>query len=420
MPPCVPPRLAMRAPLRAARSLVALALVLAASLAPVQAQEAPAAETWADIEAEARGQTVYWNAWGGDAGINRYIDWVAERMEERFDMAVVHVKLDDAAAAVSRVIAEKSAGNVDDGAIDLVWINGENFAAMKRHALLFGPFASRLPNFALTAPDENPEVTTDFTLPTEGYESPWGKAQLTFYYDAERIDTPPGSMAELLDWTRAHPGRFTYPLVPNFLGSTFLKQALIELIEEPSVLAEPADQHDVAAVTAPLWDFLDALHPHLWREGRDFPAGGPELKRLMGDGELSLAFTFNPAEPAAAVAAHRLPPSTRSYVLDGGTLGNVHFVAIPFNAAHKAGAMVLANFLLSPEAQARKQDIDVWGDPTVLDMTRLTPEQRARFDVDDASPARLPPEALDKLLPEPHPSWMEALEAGWRERYAEG
>ncbi|MDR5865538.1 ABC transporter substrate-binding protein [Halomonas koreensis] len=405
-----------------ARRLGAALLVplLALAALPSLADEAPLPEDWSEIRAEARGQTVYWNAWGGDATTNRYIGWVAERMAQRHGVEVIHVKLDDTAAAVSRVIAEKSAGNVDEGAIDLVWINGENFAAMKRHGLLFGPFAWRLPNFSLTAPEDNPEVLTDFTLPTEGYESPWGKAQLTFYYDAARVDTPPGDIRALLDWARAHPGRFTYPLVPDFLGSTFLKQALIELVEDPAVLAEPADAHDVAAITAPLWDYLDALHPHLWRQGRHFPASGPELKQLMGDGELDLAFTFNPAEPAAAVADHRLPPSTRSYVLDDGTLGNVHFVAIPFNARHKAGAMVLANFLLSPEAQARKQDIAVWGDPTVLDMDRLSAEQRAAFSTDDGHPARLPPRALERLRPEPHPSWMEALEEAWRARYARG
>ncbi|MFG6177030.1 ABC transporter substrate-binding protein [Halomonas sp. THAF12] len=406
-------------PLRYAARVLLAPLLALTTLGMAMAEEAPLPEEWADIEALARGQTVYWNAWGGDAATNRYIDWVAGHLAERFEIELLHVKLDDTAAAVSRVIAEKSAGNVDDGAVDLVWINGENFAAMKRHELLYGPFAERLPHFALTAPDDNPEMRTDFTLPTEGFEAPWGKAQLTFYYDAERLETPPRSMAELLAWARAHPGRFTYPLVPDFLGSTFLKQALIELVEDPSVLADPAERHDVAAVTAPLWEFLDALHPQLWRRGRDFPASGPELKQLMGDGELSLAFTFNPSEPAAAVAAHQLPPSTRSYVLDGGTLGNVHFVAIPFNAAHKAGALVLANFLLSPEAQARKQDIEVWGDPTVLDMTKLTPEQRVAFSSQDDHPARLPPEAMGKLLPEPHPSWMEALEAGWRERYAD-
>ncbi|WP_306169090.1 ABC transporter substrate-binding protein [Halomonas sp. MMSF_3323] len=397
--------------------LTALAALGLGSPAWAQDTSTPLNQPWQEIEQQARGQTVYFNAWGGDPNVNGYLDWVAGELEQRHDIDLVHVKLDDTAAAVSRVLAEKSAGNVDEGAIDLIWINGENFAAMKANDLLLGPFAQRLPNFALTSPDANPEMTTDFTVPTEGFESPWGKAQLTFYYDSERVEAPPTSMAELLDWTEQHPGRFTYPLVPDFHGSTFLKQALIALIDDPAVLARPVGEADAEAAMAPLWDYLDALHPHLWRQGRDFPASGPALRSLMGDGELSLAFTFNPAEPAAAVNNYQLPPSIRSYVLDGGTIGNVHFVTIPFNASHQAGAMVTANFLLSPEAQARKQRLDVWGDPSVLDLARLNEAERQALTPMDDQPARLAPQALQQTLPEPHPSWMEAVEAAWLERY---
>ncbi|ALM53498.1 ABC transporter substrate-binding protein [Halomonas huangheensis] len=374
-------------------------------------------EDWQEVEQQAQGQSVYWNAWGGDANVNAYIEWVADQLDERWDIDLIHVKLDDTAAAVSRVLAEKSAGNNDQGAIDLIWINGENFAAMKANDLLFGPYAERLPNFALTNPSEHKEMITDFTIPTEGYESPWGKAQLTFYYDSQRIKSPPQDLTELLDWAQQNPGRFAYPLVPDFHGSTFLKQALIELTDNPEVLQQPVTEADVEAITAPLWEYLDQLHPYSWREGRHFPASGPELKSLMGDGELSLAFTFNPAEPAAAVSNYQLPPSTRSYVLKDGTIGNVHFVAIPFNASHKAAAMVTANFLLSPEAQAYKQRLDVWGDPTVLDLELLDDQQRMALTPADESSARLPPGALSNTLPEPHPSWMEAVEAGWLKRY---
>lgn len=372
---------------------------------------------WSDITERARGQTVYWNAWGGDATINRYIGWVVEQMASRYAIELVHVKLEDAATAVSRVLAEKAAGNDEHGAVDLIWLNGENFAAMRDNALLYGPFAQQLPNFALTAPEQHTEITTDFTRATEGFESPWGKAQLTFYYDSQRVPTPPRSLGALLDWSKANPGRFSYPLVPDFLGTSFLKQALIGLVDDPTVLSQPAGSQNIDNIIAPLWNYLDALHPHLWRQGRHFPSSGPELKQLMGDGELSLAFTFNPAEPAAAVAAHQLPPSTRSLVLEGGTLGNVHFVAIPFNAEHRVGAMVVANFLLSPEAQARKQNIAVWGDPTVLDMQQLNSDQQAAFETTAEHPARLPAEALERLLPEPHPSWTQVLEQGWLERY---
>ncbi|MFQ3787986.1 ABC transporter substrate-binding protein [Halomonas sp. A29] len=394
------------------RSLAtALILSLTASLPAL-------ASDWQTVLDEARGQTVYWHAWAGDTRINDYLDWVKRRVRDEHGIELVHVKIDDTGSAVSRVLAEKQAGNHEGGNVDLIWINGENFATMKESELLFGPFAERLPNFALTHPEHNPEIVTDFTLPTEGFESPWGKAQITFYYDAEEIaEAPPSSMSELLAWAEANPGRFTYPRIPDFLGSTFLKQALIAVTEDTEALYVPVKPSDFEAVTAPLWDYLDALHPHLWRSGRQFPANGPELRRLMGDGELALAFTFNPAEPAAAVANFELPESTRSYVLDGGTLGNVHFVAIPYNSPHRAGAMVVANFLLSPEAQARKQDLSVWGDPTVLDVTRLDEDDRARFAQASDNPALLEPEALAETLPEPHPSWMTALQEAWQARY---
>lgn len=394
--------------------LAALALLVAL---PVHSASAADPNDWNAVLEQAQGQTVYWNAWGGDTHTNRYIEWVAEQMQREHDVDVRHVKLNDTSRAVSRVLAEKQAGNDAAGSVDLIWINGENFAAMRENDLLYGPYAESLPNFALTNADANPEVITDFTLPTQGYESPWGKAQITFYYDSERIETPPTDMAELLDWAEANPGEFTYPRIPDFTGSTFLKQALIELSDNPDALYAPMEESDFQAVTAPLWAYLDELHPHLWRSGRAFPDAGPTLRTLMSNGELSLAFTFYPSEPAAAVAGYELPESTRSYVLEGGTLGNVHFVAIPYNSPHKAGAMLLANFLLSPEAQAHKQDIDVWGDRTVLDMSTLNARERERFAIDESNPAMLAPEALANTLPEPHPSWMTALQEAWQERY---
>ncbi|MDX1464456.1 MAG: ABC transporter substrate-binding protein [Halomonas sp.] len=394
-----------------------LAALLPALLTSMGLSAAPDPTDWPAVLEEARGQTVYWYAWAGDQRTNDYIDWVAGRVDERFGIDLEHVKIGSTAEAVSRVLAEKQAGNDSAGNVDLIWINGENFAAMKESDLLFGPFARALPNFALTRPADNPEVVTDFTLPTGGYESPWGRAQITYYYDSDVIETPPQDIEALLAWAKAHPGRFTYPRIPDFTGSTFLKQALIELTDRDEALYAPVEESDFAAVTAPLWDYLDALHPHLWRSGRQFPASGPEMRSLMGDGALTLAFTFIPSEPAAAVADYELPPSTRSYVPASGTLGNVHFVAIPYNSPHQAGAMVVADYLLSPEAQATKQDLDVWGDRTVLDVAHLPADDQALFALDKENPAMLPAGALERTLPEPHPSWMTALQDAWQARY---
>jgi putative thiamine transport system substrate-binding protein len=398
------------------RSLLAALVVFALGQA-LPARADPDPRNWPAVLEEARGETVYWNAWAGEPRINAYIAWAGREVEARQGVRVVHVKLADTAEAVARVVAEKAAGTTAGGAVDLIWVNGENFAALKRGGLLFGPWAEDLPNFPFTDPANNPAVRVDFTVPVEGYEAPLGKAQLVFYYDGAALAEPPRTLEALAAWAEADPGRFSYPLPPDFLGSTFLKQALLSLAADRAVLSRPAADADFAAVSAPLWRYLDALHPHLWRGGRAFPANSAELRRLIADGEIEIAFSFNPQEAAAAVANGELPATVKSFVLDGGTLGNLHFLAIPFNAANKAGAMVLANFLLSPEAQAHKQDPEVWGDDTVLSVGLLQPADKARFDVLPRGAATLPPEARGAVLPEPHPSWMERLEAEWKRRY---
>ncbi len=394
------------------RALFALALW---ALPAAQA----AAEPWTDTLSDARGQTVYWNAWGGDEQINAYIAWVGEQVQARFGIELSHVKLTDTAEAVARVVAEKAAGRVEDGgSVDLIWLNGENFAALKSQKLLYGPFVEQLPNFRFVDVTGKPTTLVDFTIPTDGLEAPWGMAQFVFLYDTARVPEPPRSIPALLEWAKAHPGRFTYPAPPDFIGSTFLKHVLLELTPDPAVLQRPAATADFAAVTAPLWRWLEAVRPYLWRQGATFPASGPALHQLLDDGEVDFSMAFNPAEGSTLIKAGRLPESVRSFILKAGTIGNTHFVAIPFNAAHKAAAMVVADFLMSPEAQAHKQDPRVWGDGTVLDLKALDLADRTRFAALSQGIATLPPDQLVPVRPEPHPSWMTAIEAEWLRRFS--
>ena len=134
----------------------------------------------------------------------------------------------------------------------------------------------------------------------------------------------------------------------------------------------------------------------------------------MADGELLVGLSFNPNEAASEIAAGRLPASVQSWQFQGGTIANTHFVAIPANASSPAGAQVVANFLLSPQAQARKADVAIWGDPTVLDMARLSAADRALF---DARPLPGQVRQTAPALPEPHASWVEAVEREWTRRY---
>jgi putative thiamine transport system substrate-binding protein len=383
----------------------------------------PELPDWAAVEKAATGQTVYFNAWGGSENINAYLEWVGAEMQSRYGVSVVQVKLEDTASAVAKVIAEKAAGKNDGGSVDLIWINGENFVSMKQQNLLLTPgWAPTLPNWRYVDVENQPTILTDFTEPTEGLESPWGGAKMVFFHDSARTEASamPDNATALLDWAKKNPGRFSYPAPPDFTGSSFLKQVLSEVIGDPSKLAKPVIEETFEADVEPLFAYLDQLHPVAWRSGKTFPQNYSDMKQKLADGELDIIFAFNPSEASAGIKAGELPETVRSFTFSKGTLGNTHFVAIPYNANAKEGALVTANFLISPEAQVRKQDPSYWGDPTVLAMSKLPEPDRAAFEALDLGAATLSPDKLGPVIAEPNASWMERIEVEWRRRYASG
>ena len=397
--------------------VAAAALLLASTSVHSQSLQPDAA--WDDVLSEAQGQTVYFNAWGGSERINQYLQWAADELQDEYGVTLKHVKVGDIAEVVGQLDAASLAGRDEDGNVDLMWVNGENFASLKAKGLLWGDFADNLPNAALVK--DSPSITADFSVPVEGLESPWGGAQLVFIVDSATTDTPPRSAEALLDFVGSG-GRFAYPAPPVFHGTTLVKQFLIELTHDDAAvqkaLAAPVEDADFVAITKPLWDYLDKLHPKLRGAGKSWPASAETTRQLLDDGELDIALSFNPNEASAAVRNDQLPDTVRTYVFDDGTIGNTHFVTIPWNATAKAGAMVAANFLLSPEAQARKADPEYWGDPMVLDLSLLDEEQRVLFESIDRGIWSLPL-GEGEVLSEPHASWTRALEEAWVARYTQ-
>lgn len=366
-----------------------------------------AAQSWQSIQQQASGQTVWFNAWGGDEAVNRYLDWVSGEVKTHYAINLKIVHLADAADAVKRIQTEQAAGRSRNGSVDLLWVNGENFRTLKEANLLLTGWAQTLPNWRYV--DTRKPVTEDFALPTEGAESPWGGAQLTFIARKSSMPTPPADPRALLVYAQQHPGKVSYPRPPDFTGTAFLEQLLLALTAHPEALKKAPD-NTFAQVTAPLWRYLDTLHPLLWREGNDFPPSPARMDTLLAGGNLNLSLTFNPAHAQQKVASGELPADSYSFGFSRGMIGNVHFVAIPSNASASAGAKVVANFLLSPQAQIRKADPAVWGDPSVLDGGKLPATAAKQL-------RAFTPSDTPDVLPEPHAAWVNALEQEWLRRY---
>jgi putative spermidine/putrescine transport system substrate-binding protein len=115
------------------------------------------------------------------------------------------------------------------------------------------------------------------------------------------------------------------------------------------------------------------------------------------------------------------PATARALLLRDGTIANAHYLGIPANASNVAGAMVVADFLLSPEAQLEKLKPDVWADGTVLAVARLPHEWAARFSAVAGDPRALDRDSLAKYArPEVAPQYHERLAADWRRRIRAG
>ncbi|MDZ4259429.1 MAG: ABC transporter substrate-binding protein [Gemmatimonadales bacterium] len=373
---------------------------------------AVAVQPWDSVLASARGSTVTWRMWRGDPSINRYIDdWVTPRLLECCGITLFPVE-GQGPDIVQQLRLEAAAGAA--GGADLLWINGETFAALRRDSLLGGPWADRLPN-ARYLDSTSTIVMQDFEQPLAGYESPWGRVQFALIYDTLRTPSPPRTVAALASWIEAHPGRFTHD--QGFTGATFLKIVLYSLNGGVANFQGGFDESRWEAASSRLFPWLETLTPHFWRRGEAYPLGVAELHRLFANGEVDFSMSNNQNEVTAKVRQGILPASSRPLLLEDGTIANAHYLGIPANSSNPAGAMVVANFLLSPEAQYQKQRPEVWADGTVLDIDRLPAEWQERFGSLKNDPAALADTMLSRLaVPEIAPAWHDRLVSEWRRR----
>lgn len=371
--------------------------------------------SFSELEKAAEGSTVNFFMYGGDEAINAYVDdYVAPQVKKKYGITLKRTPLTDTADAVNKLLNEKSAGK-QEGTTDLVWLNGENFATGADANLWFGPWAEELPN-AKYVDWESPSISRDFGYPVEGREAPWGKAQFVMIHDSAKVKDPPKTMDELLAWTKENPGRFTYPAPPDFTGNAFIEQAFYGVTGEVEPYQKPFSEEIFDEQTPEFYDFMNELEPNLWRGGDTYPESSAKLEELYQNGEIYLSMSYNPQLAQRQIEKGLYPETTRTYLLDGGTLNNTHYVAIPYNSPNKAGAQVVANFLESPEAQLKKQDPSGWGDLTALQIDRLPKETQREFD-DLSGDATLSTDKLqENRVPEARTEWLLALEDGWQEK----
>ncbi len=375
----------------------------------------PTYTDWDEVTAAAQGTTVNWFMWGGSDTINAHIDaQVGGPLLDQYGVTLNRVPLENTADAVNKVLNEKAAGADSGGSIDLIWINGENFRTLKDAGLLYGPFTDLLPNSQYVNWDD-PAISYDFGTAIDGYESPWASFQWVMEYNSATVENPPRTFEELRDWVEANPGLFTYPAPPNHVGSAFVRSLFYWVAGDSAPFLGEFDQAAYDEYAPQVWEYLNAIEPYLWRNGETYPelAAMPDL---LANGELDFAMEYDASRASNFIQQGRYPESIRTYLFDTGTMANVSYVAIPYNASNPAGALILANYLLSPEYQILLTDPNELGWLVAVDPTRLSAEEQAQLAAVERGVATLPPAELNShALPEARASWVTPIEQGWEE-----
>jgi len=401
------------------RTVVVLLMVM--MLLPLVGAQVPFEQrvnqmTWDQIVAEAKGQTIYYYAWGGSDIINGFINgYFKDYLAQKYGITIKLVPVTDATTYVNKVLGEKQAGKTTGGSVDMMWINGENFRTMKQANLLFGPYASKLPNIKYY---NEASTAYDFGYPVEGFESPYGAAQVVMEYNSQYVPNPPKTIPELVAWAKKNPGKFTYAAPPDFTGSVTVRHFFYANANNINELMGPLNTAVYDRVAAKTWAMLNDLEPSLWMGGKTYPESSIKARELMSNGDIWINFEYGPKGAESRILQGSYPASIKTAVLDTGTIGNTNFLAISFNSSVKAAAMVAGNAMLDPEVQYKaclgpNEGGMSWMTP--IDLTKVPKEWSAKFDALPRHPSSLSGEVLNShKVPEMMADWLVKIEKDWQ------
>lgn len=372
-------------------------------------------QSFEDYKKEAEGSTVTFYGWGGSDLTNAWIDkYLTNKVKKEYGINLkrVGMNIDE----ILNKLQNESAAKQDKGDIDIVWINGENFYTAYNNKLLFGPFTEKLPNMQKYVDVDSEDIKSDFGYPTNGYEAPFGKAQLVMIYNSEKVKSVT-NLENLMEEAKKNPGKFTYPALPDFTGSAFVRNVIYEKVGYDKIKnIDPKDTEAVKKAIQPAMDYLKELKPYLWKEGKTYPKDSSEQSNMYADQTLYFNIAYNPNFASSMVEKGIYSKSTQTSLFDKGTIGNTHFLAIPNNAKNKAGAMVVINEILSFESQLTKYDPSVWGDLIVLDNKKLNEEEKKQLDAIKLGSATIKQEELAlKRKPELPAAMIPVIEKIWQE-----
>lgn len=246
---------------------------------------------------------------------------------------------------MGKVRAQQTAGDVTTSVV----LGGPDVlgAAQSQDALL-----PLLPAFQDSLPDlgeiqDEPRALLQETARGEGIVS-------RFDYSGPMIASHPGTVPDvptdpqaLLEWAKAHPGKFTYAQPPNSGPGRGFVQSLPYLLGD----SDPADPEEG-------WDKTWAYLAELGKYVSSYPASSTIMNQQFGAGQLDLVPTIVSMDINNRTNGTWAPDTAVSLFSDQHWIEDGHFMMVPKGVSPETLYVVLAMIedQLTPEQQLKAYD----------------------------------------------------------------
>lgn len=388
--------------------------------------------TWEEVQERARQEgeiNLYY--WGGSDQINIWMDRFAVPALAEEGVTLNPVRITSTKDAVDLVLAELGSGKgLGEGSVDAIWVNGENFATLKRQNALFGAFADKLPNSVNIEwnPDDSRALLNlrDFGVETNMSEMPWSGQQYICAVNTQRVaeDDVPSTFADLEAYLEANPGKFAYVKPPHFIGNTFVQAAIYAHNPDGTGAAPFQDSIDVlgaeelARLIKPGMEYLKSLDSLLLGASGGsarYPEDPTALNGLFLNGEIDFSCNFGLYGVAIGLRDGTFPEGAEQFIFpEGNMIKNKNYLVVPGNAPNPAAAMVMANYMASVDAQASK--LEIAGMPPGIDPWTLSDEEVARLTAASPGFVGITQAELDaNTVPDTNATLVDVIEATWLE-----
>lgn len=199
----------------------------------------------------------------------------------------------------------------------------------------------------------NAEGVTAEPVAAKGKIQPYRGTTVILAYNSETVpeDEVPTTMDELVEWIKAHPGRFAYNTPgTGGAGDSFVRTSIYNFIDDDSALmsSDPKWMEQ--------WDegfaFLKELHPYMYKSGSSvvYPNKNQGTLDLLTQGEIDMCPNW-----ADMVLSQRkagtVPEKIKITTIEPSFTGSVQGIAVPSYSGNKEGGFAFIDYLLSPEAQ---------------------------------------------------------------------